>query len=750
MNQINDRPLDYDFGLEFNYALWTPNTELSLVNVPWNSDYRDIVRFDDRRALNRYIDSRQPTGIIVNQVSYVKFGEPIRLDIPINRAMKYNYLRASNSLQPVPGNDEKRDYYYFILDVRYVAPNTTELVLQLDVVQTFIYDVEFGRCYVERGHIGIANENQFSNYGRDYLTVPEGLDIGADYRIIAKRVEEIMTTIELEGMECDVLVVSTVDLLQDPGTEEDPNLENAEPSTINGLPSGAGFYLFEGPFSFRAFMRNMKKYPWITQGIISVTAVPKVNRYLPPSQRITYPPIGIPMEMTDFHAYPVKHRPFNGWRDRWEILKYIPEKYRHLRKLFTYPYMVIEMTTWSGTPVVLRPEAWNDPNAEFLERMTYMPPNQRVQFLPRRYNSSGQEVENMFGWTDEQLEEFTGGNQEFIDWLSDLGDDYGDYLDIITQVANFPALPIVNNMAISFMASNAHSIAYQRRSADWSQQRAMQGAAVQYGQANRAIDTAYEQYQIGVTADASQVANQNRTQAAQAVVSGIGGMVGNAASGAMGGAAFGPAGAAAGAAAGAVNGAISGITNGINTGIGIAANDESLAIRNLAASRNITAQTGQMSYVADTNNAYAKFAARGDYANAIAGINAKVQDAEMIQPSVSGQFGGDAANISHGTMEMSLRWKLIDEAAIRRVGDFWLRYGYAIQAFVQPPANLHVMTRFTYWKLLETYISSATIPESFKQTIRGVLEKGVTVWRNPDDMGKVDLGDNKPLAGIRY
>ena len=42
---------------------------------------------------------------------------------------------------------------------------------------------------------------------------------------------------------------------------------------------------------------------------------------------------------------------------------------------------------------------------------------------------------------------------------------------------------------------------------------------------------------------------------------------------------------------------------------------------------------------ADTNLAMAKFAANGDYANAIAGINAKVQDSRMIAPTTSGGVG---------------------------------------------------------------------------------------------------------------
>jgi hypothetical protein len=61
-----------------------------------------------------------------------------------------------------------------------------------------------------------------------------------------------------------------------------------------------------------------------------------------------------------------------------------------------------------------------------------------------------------------------------------------------------------------------------------------------------------------------------------------------------------------------------------------------------------------------------------------------------------------------------------------------------------------VMTKFTYWKMQETYISSAPMPETFKQSIRGIFEKGVTVWKTPSDIGNIDISTNQPIAGIRY
>jgi hypothetical protein len=161
-------------------------------------------------------------------------------------------------------------------------------------------------------------------------------------------------------------------------------------------------------------------------------------------------------------------------------------------------------------------------------------------------------------------------------------------------------------------------------------------------------------------------------------------------------------------------------------------------------------ETRQQGFVRDTNKNLADWAARGDYANSIAGVNAKVQDSAMIQPSVSGQTGGETLNHLHFNFVIMLRFKMVDQSAIRTIGEYWLRYGYMVHKYMQPPATMMVMEKFTYWKLSETYITGAPMPETYKQTIRGIFEKGVTVWANPLDIGNVDIADNDPYPGISY
>lgn len=700
MSNQYDEPNIYDFGLDFNYALWTEKSTITLVNVPWNNDYRDVVRFDDTAALNAYINRVENIPYHITDVSYIKADQPVRLDIPFNAAVRFNYLRASNPVQPIAG-DKVKDYYYFITNVRYVAPNTTEFTIQLDVWQTYGYDVQFGNCYIERGHIGIANENAFQNYGRDYLAVPEGLDVGNEYRIVDTAKETVMTPAPESGY--DVLVVSTIDLSAEAGTVTAPQLNTAKGSLFQNLPQGAEFYIFEGAAAFMSFMSAYSNKPWVTQGIISITAIPKASRYFPTwdyqsDSNGTPAPGGSPDRL--IHNLKV------NWRD--SIKEIIEERYRHLLKFLTFPYMAVELTTWSATPIVLKPEAWNNPDAAVLELASLVAPSQRIVFTPRGYNADDPAA------TD--------------------GDDRSEYLDLFTMITNFPTMAIVNNGALSYMASNVHSIAFQNQSADWSQQRALRSNEVGYDQASSAINTATEQARISRNADITQTALNNGFALSNNILgatSSIANGVGSANPGGIAG------------------GLGSAVMSGFATAIQTNQNNANLSLRDATANAQIGAATGQSTYIRDTNKSLADWAARGDYENTIAGINARVQDARLTQPSTSGQMGGEALNLIFDAVELSARFKMIDRSAIRTIGEYWLRYGYAVRQFGRIPDNFQAMTKFTYWKLSETYLTSAPMPETFKQAIRGIFEKGVTVWANPQYIGVIDIADNMPLEGIR-
>ena len=704
MNQYHDLPTNKNFGLEFNYNTWSAGTAVTLANVPWDSTYRDIVHFTSDAAITSYL--LDTTSRTFRNLSYSGLGVPIKLDIPFVEAQKYNYLRAFNESQPIEG-DSPSAFYYFILDVVRVAPNTTLIYIQLDVWQSFGRTTEFGNCYIEQGHIGIANTQAENNFGRDYLTIPEGLDVGGEYAITKQYKTEVASARTAANPNYEIMIVSTVDLRKDPGTIAEPKLNTATGSALMSLPNGSNVYVFKSLGVFRDFLSLYSDKPWITQGVISIMAVPKLSRYgitqgakfnLPGSTVSVWEPAGSTTSVVRTVTAP-------SWRNAARSA--LPSKYQKLYKLLTYPYTVLELTSYTGQPIILKPESWQDPNGTVVEVAHLAPPSQRLTFYPSRYNASpGSPVEGV--------------------------NDGGEFLDMATGITNFPTFSLVNDSYAGYLASNSNSIAFQNSSADWSNTKALAGADNTANNATMGINASTDQSNIAVNASIQQNNLNNSFATGRAVM--------GAAQGIASGAAMGPGGVLAGVSSAAMAGA--------GTAMEINQNNASTAI-SAGASRAGNSRAGQLAGdLRDSNKGYANMVANGDYSQAIAGINAKTQDAKLSQPSTSGQMGGDAFLLANYKWGYDVKVKSITGAALAAVGDYMLRYGYSINRFGKMPANFQVMTNFTYWKLKETYIISAKCPETYRQTLRGIFEKGVTVWSNPRNVGNINVDNNEILSGI--
>lgn len=729
MAKIDDLPASIsDAGMEFDYAVWTPGTVLTLANVPWNSDYRDIVKFANQAALNNYISNNAGPVVPITGVTYAAIGRPVRISLPFHAAMRYNYIRITNPAQPIPGGDTARTFYYFINNVRYVNPQTTELEIQLDVWQSFGFDVTFGNCYIERGHFGIANEFADSDQGRGYLTVPEGLDVGGEYQIAKTYAKTIGgTEYKTPSNTFDIMVLTTVSLLVDPGDVDAPNLSTAKGSKFQGLPNGAELYWFTDLDSFTDFVDVVSDIPWVSQGIISITAVPNLLEWALSYTEIEFE--GLTLRRLNADGYPSQQIIFqdNDFPGDWKaaILNLIPEKYRHLRKFMTYPYSVVELTTYSGTPLMLKPESMRDTYMSFRMMLHLTAPSPRVAIYPENYNAiTGTEVH-----IEAAAGESVGTDP---DPINNLAVDGAEFLDMVMGIMNLPTFSLVNNSYIAYMAANANSIPYQRQSADWSQQKALSGAQTSYDQATQQIALGTSQTNLQNRTNTAQTTLANDVAVQRGLITGAGQAIGGIGGGAAG-------------AAGAVVGMV---TTAASTAVTTSSNSAASAIQQQANTGASSLNQGTAQYMRDSNRDFAEFSARGDYENQIAGINAKVQDAQLIQPSTVGQMGGDAFNLAMYRWALHAKVKIVHSGIIRQVGDYWLRYGYAVNRFGQMPADLKCMTNFTYWKLKETYLLSTDCPELFRQTIRGIFEKGVTVWSSPGDIGTIDIGDNEPLEGI--
>lgn len=697
-----------DFNERNNANQWHPRSIVELCTVSWDAQYRDIVDFENREALNSYITNQRDAYHKLERLTHIRPYEPIRLNIPLHTVLDSNYIHVYNPSQPIDG-DQSKHFYYFILDARYIAPNTTELMLQLDVWQTYGFDYEVGNSYVERGHVGIANDaSNNTGYGSRYLTVPEGLDQGNEYNVIVSDREKIADTNDFSILVWATTRIAHHDSDNLYGSEDDPKMYTALGSEIEGVPNAAGATVFKDRKTFQKWLTDMSEFPWITQGIIGVYAIPPWTRY-----RDAYTPPNDNFDTDRWSAGSHKSKAktvilAKHWRDTY--MDRVPTEYSHLNKFLTYPYTIVEVTTYTGAPIVLKPEQLNGADVRLREIAYLAQPSPRVVITPLFYNKYQ--------------------SSEVPDGLND----GGEFLDISTGIYDFPTFSVVNNGYMSFMASNRHSIQHQHSQADWSQQKALRGADTSYDQATMGIDAANNQSANQIHQMTGSNAIHNSSGAARAGVSGLTSL----GMGAMGGTPM-----------SMIGGVTSAATTGLNEAISQNERNHMTTLNTGAAKQASGIQETLSTGIRDSNQSLAKFSARGDYAQAQAAINAKVQDAKMIQPTINGQMGGEAFNLAAHGWGYDVKIKTVSDGAMRMIGDFWLRYGYAIN---QPmsPWRLQVMQKFSYWKFQEYVIRKARMPEQYKYVIRGIFEKGVTVWGDPDDIGYVDIEANAPRYANYY
>ena len=762
---------------EFSWAQWTPNTELKLCNVTWDSSYRDIVKFVSRETQQAYFGGL--AGETCAPGTMHKPTEPVLVEMPFNQASNWNYLVAYNDY---PELETPRYWYYFIQGAEYVNAHTTRLYLMLDVWQSFQFDITIGSSYIVRGHIGVANERQFDDYGRTYLALPEGLDTGAEmvttnqaYKSIVDAQHYSLDGGTLDWVDYGVIVVSTTDLIESPGTQSNPSLKTATGSIFEGATDGCEVYYCDSRMAYVAnIMALGTLYPWVTQGISAIYMVPKI-----PQDYITK----YGTEVTEIYGSTVTTEygriyqfrtgvdsemryedilNISNFRDNFNI----PSRYKNLKKLYCYPYCVVECSSLNGTVITYKPEDIQSNNLVIRETYSFAPSGTRINFYIPNYNEAGAET---------------------ISPLSIDGKGYGlpidggEMLDASFGITNLPHFSVVNNGGALAMANSAYTRQYAADSAQWTRAKALATAYTDNSNAMWQREYATQQTNLSnanrsaanaITANSLNqslaIAQANTGAMAELTVqtnnlsSGIsglqqvGGAVLSAVSGNVAGAVGGAMGAIGTMAQNGVNNyntlrsaAISNNTAAANTANTTATNAAQTSQANSYAS-SATGLSNQLSgIISHANYGLAAYAAQGDYRNAIAGINAQVQQMQLTPPTTSGALGGDMFNLSNGIMGVLVRFKTCAPSALAAAGEYMLRYGYFVQRFLTPPASLMCMSHFTFWQMQECYIRG-TLPEQYRMTIKGMFEKGVTVWAAPNDIGVLDWTDNDPLPGISY
>lgn len=193
-----------------------------LSGIPWNRDYAHTRYFDTQSQQTSYMLGRN----VVEQMDEanivrIEGRHYIQVKGQVDKYWNANYLMFQNA------EFNNKWFYAFITKIEYIQKNLTRIYFDIDIFQTWHFDVSWKPSFVIREHRPLWNAD-----GSPVInTVDEGLDYGT-----------IMETVSIENYvpfnDVFFLVIVTKNVMH-----EDSSLKGKITPVLNGSPQPLSFYV---------------------------------------------------------------------------------------------------------------------------------------------------------------------------------------------------------------------------------------------------------------------------------------------------------------------------------------------------------------------------------------------------------------------------------------------------------------------------------------------------------------------------
>ena len=233
-----------------------------LTGVPLDETYDHTIKFASETAQRNYFLSKELMR--VHPQTYQRHSENvIRVEALADNLYHVNYLMFQNTSF---GN---KWFYAFVKRVEYVNNKTTELVYEIDIYQTWLFEMNVGQCFVEREHI-----------------VTDAIGASLTDENVALGDYEIFDTVDIDGFGNSHLLQSNFYLVV-ASTEREVATTNFDEIDIiqnRNLISGGCYYWYmeiNAVYKLQNYIRVLSDLGK-TDAIVSVFLLPKaiVNHYV--------------------------------------------------------------------------------------------------------------------------------------------------------------------------------------------------------------------------------------------------------------------------------------------------------------------------------------------------------------------------------------------------------------------------------------------------------------------------------------
>lgn len=347
-------------------------------NTPFN-DFQNFIHFKTDKQRDDFFTGRYNMKVYepARRFNFVKDRLELRTRLTTPETYGLNYLRFRSMF------DNDRWYYARVMDVRYINDGVTALDLVLDVVTTFMqgdFTKDLGLVQVQR--MSLAKNNIYK-WRKWLMTNNDVLSFPKSY-----------TRQFIEAWKNYFVVFTTsVSLLDDFGTEDDPKLKTSVGQTYDGIVSPVDLYCCKSQDDFTSLMKYLKDYPWISQNINNVAIIPsevvdekdlvKVNNAKQDG-------------INSANIYQFK----NKGKTRSFIMENITLPKENFDEYFNFDdsipfwalrqeYANIELNAWNGQQVTLAPVFLPDYGLKMIAQSTFGYHNE-IRCFPDQYKDDGE------------------------------------------------------------------------------------------------------------------------------------------------------------------------------------------------------------------------------------------------------------------------------------------------------------------------------------------------------------------------
>lgn len=120
----------------------TPNSDIFLIKVPLEIDYKNQLTFNTKEEQFSYFSSLP--HLLLTNATYQRKDNIIRFPELIDNIIEYNYVMYRNT------NYTGKWFYAFITHMRYVNDALTEISITTDVWQTWQFEIHYKPSFIER------------------------------------------------------------------------------------------------------------------------------------------------------------------------------------------------------------------------------------------------------------------------------------------------------------------------------------------------------------------------------------------------------------------------------------------------------------------------------------------------------------------------------------------------------------------------------------------------------------------------